>query len=130
MAWKYLWILAILTNRLGSRSSLNFNRLLGKGKIPTNPVGQEGLLFYRFMFFRYGGERMGMGRRDEKKCNMDILRRIRIKDVRKTEKRLFSVGKRQYRLGIYVCVCVLYKGGISELNFRQNSFFGFYSTKV
>lgn len=52
--------------------------------------------------FGYGAVKEEDGEKKGKKCNMDTLRwYTRIKDTRKTEKRLFSVGngkrgKRQY----------------------------------
>lgn len=127
MKWKYqtLRILAILTNCLGTRSSLNFN-LLEKGEMPTDPVSRTTpvLSFYVLDLVVMGN---GMERKG-KNVIWILYDSIRIKDTRKTEKRLFSVEngkrrKRQYGLKMYI------GRGINKLDFRQKSFSSFIQIK-
>lgn len=73
MEWKYQmpWVLAILTNCLGSCSSLNFN-VSEKGEMPTDPVSQATpvLSFYALDTVVREEE---MDREKREKCNMDTL---------------------------------------------------------
>lgn len=60
--------------------------------------------------------------REGKKCNMDTLRWcIRIKDTRKTKKRLFLVENGKRRKVNTVSEWIYKRRGINKLDFRQKS---------
>lgn len=118
-----LWVLAILTNCLGTRSSLNFN-LLEKGEMPTDPVSRTTPVLSFYVLVAMGKD---TGKK-RKNVIWTLYDSIRIKDTRKTEKRLFSVEngkrrKRQYGLRVDI------GRGINKLDFRQKSFSSFIQIK-